>query len=155
MALVEVTDGYDFRVLVLDDAWVVRVPRRPVVAEAPAAEAVFLPALAAALPVRVPEFEHVSESPAFVVYRLIAGTPLVDEDGAREFLEALHAFDTAGLALPAPDWHETYARQVDEFRRVALPLLDVDERPRAEELFAEVETLTGFDPVFTHSDLGP
>jgi aminoglycoside phosphotransferase (APT) family kinase protein len=38
---------------------------------------------------------------------------------------------------------------------VGLPLLDPDERPRGEALLAEVETLTGFRPAVTHSDLGP
>jgi len=67
-----------------------------------------LPALAPALPVQVPQFEHAHP---FAIYRVIRGTPLVDEeDGVREFLEAL---------------------------------------------FAEVETIAGFEPVLTHSDLGP
>ncbi len=38
---------------------------------------------------------------------------------------------------------------------MVLPLLDVDERPAGEALLAEVETLTGFTPALTHSDLGP
>jgi aminoglycoside phosphotransferase (APT) family kinase protein len=151
MSVVAIDEGYDFHVLVLDGRWVVRTPRRPAVAEALAVEAALLPSLADALPVEVPRFEHVS---SFVVYRLIEGEPLRDED-ARPFLEALHAFDVGDLPVPAPDWTETYVEQADEFRRVVLPLLDVDERPAAEALLAEAETLTGFAPVLTHSDLGP
>jgi aminoglycoside phosphotransferase (APT) family kinase protein len=151
MSVVAIDEGYDFHVLVLDGRWVVRTPRRPAVAEALAVEAALLPSLADALPVEVPRFEHVS---SFVVYRLIEGEPLRDED-ARPFLEALHAFDVGDLPVPAPDWTETYVEQADAFRRVVLPLLDVDEQPAAEALFAEAETLTGFAPVLTHSDLGP
>jgi aminoglycoside phosphotransferase (APT) family kinase protein len=152
VSVVAIDDGIDFHVVVLDGTWVVRVPRRPSCAEALAVEAVLLPALADALPVQVPRFEHVS---SFVVYRLIDGSPLVgEEEGVREFLEALHSFDAVGLPVPRPDWVETYRAQCDEFRRRVLPHLDVDERPRAETLFAEVDTLVGFEPVLTHSDLG-
>jgi aminoglycoside phosphotransferase (APT) family kinase protein len=157
VGIVAVDDGWDFHVLVLDEAWVLRFPRRPQVVGALETEAALLPALAPALPVAVPEPAHVSREPPFAVYRLIRGEPLVDEDpdGLRGFLEALHAFDPDGLPVPRPDWVETYTRQTEEFRRVVLPLLDVDERPRGEALLAEAETLTGFAPRLTHSDLGP
>ena len=58
-----------------------------------------LPTLAPALPVAVPAFEHVSREPLFVAYRMLRGTPLVNEDGdgMRAFLDALHAFDASGL----------------------------------------------------------
>jgi aminoglycoside phosphotransferase (APT) family kinase protein len=153
VSVVAIDDGIDFHVVVLDGTWVVRVPRRPACAEALAVEAALLPVLAGALPVRVPRFEHAHP---FAVYRVIEGTPLVDEeDGVREFLDALHAFDVGVLPVPRPDWRETYRGQCDEFRRLVLPSLDADERPRAEALFAEVESLSGFEPVLTHSDLLP
>lgn len=148
--LTEVDHGYDFRVLVLDETWVVRIARRPATAEAQRAEARFLPALARALPVRVPEFQFLEGHVA--VYRLVDGTPLADEeDGVREFLDALHGLDVSALPVPRPDWLETYRAQCDEFRRITPPAL----RDRAEALFADVETLRGFDSAFTHSDLGP
>jgi aminoglycoside phosphotransferase (APT) family kinase protein len=153
VSVVAIDDGFDFHVVVLDDTWVVRVPRRPSCAEALAVEAALLPALAPALPVQVPQFEVAYP---FAVYRAIRGTPLVDEeDEVREFLEALHAFDVGELPVPHPDWRETYRAQCDEFRRLVLPSLDVGERKRADDLFAEVETLVGFVPALTHSDLGP
>jgi aminoglycoside phosphotransferase (APT) family kinase protein len=40
-------------------------------------------------------------------------------------------------------------------RPLVLPALDIDEQRRAEALFADVETLAGFEPVLTHSDLLP
>jgi aminoglycoside phosphotransferase (APT) family kinase protein len=78
-----------------------------------------------------------------------------DPDGVRAFLDALHAIDVDAVPARQPNWLETYRRQAEEFRRVVLPLLDADERPRGEALLAEVETLTGFRPALTHSDLGP
>src|SRR5262245_35810958 len=90
--LVEIDSGYDFRVVVVDDAWVFRLPRRPGVVPSLEAEVALLPVLEAALPVEVPRFELVSPEPPFVAYRLLRGMPLVDEDGdgVRAFLEALH-----------------------------------------------------------------
>jgi aminoglycoside phosphotransferase (APT) family kinase protein len=113
-----------------------------------------LPVLADSLPVEVPRFAYVSRDPAFVVYPLIRGTPLVDEDGegVRAFLTALHAVRTD--LLIAEDWPDAYRRQCAEFERLVVPLLDVDERAGAAALFAEVETLTGFTPALVHGDLG-
>jgi aminoglycoside phosphotransferase (APT) family kinase protein len=153
VTVVSIEDGYDFCVLVLDDTWIVRIPRRVACLEALAVEAELLPALAPALPVSVPELVYAAE---VAVYRLIDGTPLADEEeNVREFLDALHGFDVVDLPVPRPEWLDTYRGQCDEFRRVVFPTIDRAERANAEALFAEVETLTGFDPVLTHSDLGP
>ena len=155
--LVEIDDGWDYKVLIVDDAWVMRWPRHGLAVEEIGREVDLLPVLAPLLPVEVPQFEYVSRDPWLVAYRLIRGDPLVAEDpnGVRVFLDALHAVDVDSVAAQRPDWLETYREQTDEFRRVVLPLLDVDERPRGEALLAETETLTGFGPVLTHSDLGP
>ena len=155
--LVEVDAGWDYKVLIVDDTWVMRWPRHRLAVEEIEREVELLPALAPLLPVAVPRFEYVSREPWLVAYRLIRGEPLVaeDPDGVRAFLEALHAVDVDSIPAERPDWLETYARQADEFRRVVLPRLDPDERPRGEALLAGVETLTGFLPALTHSDLGP
>jgi aminoglycoside phosphotransferase (APT) family kinase protein len=152
-----VDDGWDYHVLVLDGRWVIRAPRRAEVVPWLEAEIALLPALAPALPVRVPQFEHVSLEPPLVVYRLIEGEPLVDEDaaGVRAFLEALHAFDPGTLPVRRPDWLDTHRELADEFRTHVVPQLDVDERDRAAGFLEEVETLVGFAPALTHSDLGP
>ncbi len=154
--VVEIDDGYDFRVVVVGGSWVLRFPRRPGVIRTLETEAALLPALAPVLPVLVPSFEYVSSEPPFVVYRLIDGAPLTDEDpdGVRAFLDALHGFDATGLPVPRPDWLATYLELAEEFRRLVVPLLDTDERAAAEALFAELETLAGFEPRLTHSDLG-
>jgi aminoglycoside phosphotransferase (APT) family kinase protein len=155
--IVEIDVGYDFEVAIVDDDWVFRFPRRAGVEEALEVEVVLLPALAPALPVVVPSFEHISREPLFVGYRLIRGEPLVDEDadGVRAFLEALHAFDPAGLPVERPDWVEAYRNQCTEFERLVLPLFDRDRHPEAKRLFAETETLLDFEPVLLHADLGP
>lgn len=155
--LAEVDDGWDFKVLILEDEWVVRWPRHRLAIEEIEKEVELLPALAPLLPVEIPRFEYVSREPWLVAYRLIRGQPLADEDpdGLRTFLDALHAVDVDCIPAPRPDWVESYAEQADEFRRVVLPLLDPDERPRGEELLAQTETLFGFEPALTHSDLGP
>jgi aminoglycoside phosphotransferase (APT) family kinase protein len=155
--VLELDHGYDFEVAIVDDEWVFRFPRRAVVEEALKVEIALLPALASALPVDVPSFEHISRQPFFVGYRLIRGEPLVDEDqdGVRAFLDALHAVDPAGLPVERPDWVEAYREQCGKFEDLVLPLLDEDLRPRAKHLFGEVETLVGFEPALLHADLGP
>ena len=157
MGLTEIEEGWDFKVLILDDEWVVRWPRHELAVEEIEKEVALLPGLAQLLPVEVPRFEYVSREPWLVAYRLIRGEPLVDEDsaGVRKFLDVLHTIDVGAVTAPRPDWLAAYRDQADEFRRVVLPLLAREERAAGEDLLQEIETLTGFDPALTHSDLGP
>jgi aminoglycoside phosphotransferase (APT) family kinase protein len=152
----EIDDGWDFKVLIADGEWVLRIPRSAVSAEELDKEIELLPALGPALPVETPRFEQVSRDPLFVVYRLIRGEPLRDEDpdGVRGFLEALHSFDAGDIPVPRPDWLGIYRGHVEDWRRVVVPLLSVDERGRADALLHEIETLTGFEPALVHCDLG-
>ena len=153
----ELDHGYDFEVAIVDDDWVFRFPRRAAVEEALELEIVLLPALAPALPVDVPSFEHISRFPLFVGYRLIRGERLVDQDadGVRAFLDALHSVDASGLPVERRDWVGAYRDQCAEFERVVLPYLDSDRRAHAKRLFDEVETLVDFEPALLHADLGP
>ena len=156
-SLREIDAGWDFKVLILEDDWVVRIPRHPTARAKLEQEARLLPALAAALPVEIPRFAYVSPQPAFAVYRLIRGEPLRDEDptGVRAFLEALHGFDAEMLDVQRPVWLEAWGEQAEVFRRVVVPLLDRDERARGEALLREVETLSGFPPCLIHCDVCP
>jgi aminoglycoside phosphotransferase (APT) family kinase protein len=155
--ILEIDEGYDFEVAVVDDEWVFRFPRRPSVEKALEREIALLPALASALPVEVPSFEHVSRNPLFVGYRLISGGPLVAEDaeGVRAFLEALHVFDASGFPVDHHDWVEAYREQCAEFERLVIPFVDTVLRARARRLFGDVETLVDFEPSLVHADLGP
>jgi aminoglycoside phosphotransferase (APT) family kinase protein len=157
VSLVVIDDGFDFKVVVVDDTWVVRVPRREGVLAALATEIALLPALAEALPVKVPQFEHASHEPPFVVYRLIRGTPLVDEDadGVRAFLESLHSLDVSTLPIQPVDWVKSYRTQCTAFEELVFPLLDDELRSGARALFDEIDSLTGFESALVHSDLGP
>ncbi len=108
-------------------------------------------------PSKSPQFEHASHEPPFVVYRLIRGTPLVDEDadGLRAFLESLHSLDVSTLPIQPVDWVESYRTQCIAFEELVFPLLDDELRSGARALFDEIDTLTGFEPALVHSDLGP
>ena len=157
MSVIAIDDGFDFRVLAVDNTWIFRFARREEVVAALEREIAFLPIIASALPVEVPRFEYVSPEPPFVVYHLIQGEPLAgeDSDGVRAFLSALHGVDVASLPFEADDWIEVYRRQCDAFADLVFPQLDSETRAQAEQLFAEVDTLAGFEPAFIHADLGP
>ena len=154
--LVELDDGCDCKVLILEGDWVLRVPRSESSVDALEQEIELLPALGPALPVEIPRLEHVSREPLFVVYRLIRGEPLQNEDpgGVRAFLTALHTFEVGDLPVSRPDWLGIYRKHAEDWRRVVLPLLDPDERASAEALLREIETLTCFAPTLVHCDLG-
>lgn len=157
MDLSEIDDGWDFKVLILEGDWVLRVPRNEASAKKLAKEVELLPVLAPPLPVEIPGFEQSSVEPPFVVYRLVRGEPLRDEDpaGVRAFLEALHSIDPATLPLPDHDWLGRFLGHADDWRRLVLPLLDVDLRTPGEAVLAEIESLPGFEPAPTHCDIGP
>jgi phosphotransferase family enzyme len=152
-----IDEGYDFEVAIVDNEWVFRFPRRAGVEEALELEIELLPTLAAALRVAVPVFEHVLREPLCVAYRMLRGTPLVNEDGdgMRAFLDALHAFDTSGLRIEPANWVEAYRDQCGEFERLVLPHLERDLHAQAHGLFDEVDTLVGFSPALLHADLRP
>jgi aminoglycoside phosphotransferase (APT) family kinase protein len=152
----EIDEGWDYKVLIIEGEWVLRIPRHPPAVEALEKEIELLPALGPLLPVEVPRFEQVSREPWFVVYPVIRGEPLADEDpdGLRAFLETLHSLDVADLPAPRPDWLGTCRENGERFRRTVLPLLDGDERTPGEALLQEIETLTGYEPALVHCDLG-
>lgn len=158
--------GYDFEVLIVDDEWVFRFPRRSGVVAALEVEIALLPELAAALPAAVPRFEHVVREPGLCVgYRVIKGEPLSSDwapELARDvglFLSALHTFDVDrayALGVGRPDWRQSYAAQCAEFERLVAPRLDPEEQAVAAQMFRDgIEALDGFEPVLLHADLGP
>ena len=160
--VVEIDDGYDYEVAIVEGSRVFRFPRRAQVAAALEVEIALLPELARALPVAVPRLEHVVRQPELaVVYRLVDGEQCSDAEPApvAAFLTALHAFDVdraEALGVERPGWRDAYARQCAEFERLVFPELDADERRAAAAMFgAGLASLEGFRPAVLHADLGP
>ena len=157
--VVEIEEGWDSRVLEVDDDWIVRVPRRKEVRETVPLEAKLLDELSAILPVAVPRFEIVEDAGDvfFVAYRKLPGEPLADPDAAlarrlNAFLTALHGFPPErALALGIPQ----QADVIERSRREVLPLLERDERRRAEEMFERFRAEAPIEPRLIHGDLGP
>jgi aminoglycoside phosphotransferase (APT) family kinase protein len=175
-SVVPIEEGWDSSVFEVDGEWIVRVPRRKEVREWMRVEAALLPALAAALPVPVPQFEAVEDTADdfFVLYRKLGGERLSVEAcrgpyGAQvarqlgDFLADLHAFPreratAAGLADVGPaDWVAQQRRFAERCADEVIPLLSAAERTRAQrtfqELFSGLEKLT--ETVLVHRDLGP
>jgi aminoglycoside phosphotransferase (APT) family kinase protein len=159
-----VADGWDFDVYVVDDEWVVRVPRRPAVTRRVPPEVALLAILAPALPVLVPRFEAVgADGAAWVAYRRILGDPLAPGAPAEDvgaFLSALHAFPVASAAaagIPAGDSRTAMAEELAEFEARVFPLLGASERRRADRAFRrhlEDDARFAFRPALVHADLG-
>jgi aminoglycoside 2''-phosphotransferase len=163
--VVRVDQGWDFDVYVVDEEWVVRVPRRPAVARRVPPEVALLGLLAPALPVAVPRFEAVgADGAAWVAYRRLEGEPLAAGAPAPEvaaFLSALHAFPVESAiraGIPAGDWRGTMAEELTEFELCVFPLLHPSERRKAERAFRgylEDDASFAFRPALIHADLGP
>jgi aminoglycoside phosphotransferase (APT) family kinase protein len=174
--VVRVEEGWDSSVFEINREWIVRVPRRDEVRGWMRKEAVLLPVLAPALPVPVPRFEVVEDvgPTSFVAYRKLEGDPLdpkacLGVGGAAMaaqlggFLTALHTFSResairAGLAdADASEWLEQQRDLAERGEREVMPLLDPDERRRAQAFFDEFfSTWDGsLDLVLVHADLGP
>src|SRR6266702_3945229 len=162
-----IEDGWDSLVLDLDNAWILRFPRRPEVADWLDREIALLPELAAKLPVTVPQFDLIARnSGACVAYRKIAGTPPTTGVSKRTgqdvggFLSALHRFPVErarALGVSCFDpmaWRDRYRGRCAEFRQDVFPLLEPAERERADGVFGRVEELD-FSPALIHGDLGP
>jgi aminoglycoside phosphotransferase (APT) family kinase protein len=152
-----VTEGWDSVVLLLPRGWVLRVARDRWAAEGYAVERVLLSRLAPRLPARVPV--PVRSGRRWSLARRIDGRPVdARADGTigaeiGAFLRALHGFPvTDARALGVPD--ERREANVDNFRRLVVPLLDGDERPAAGRLLDEYSGAS-YEPAVAHADLGP
>jgi len=172
-----VLGGWDNYMLLVNDTWIFRFPRRPENEDALRKEVALLPRLAPTLPLAVPRFEHVSRGnapPRIVVgYRRIPGRPLKREDIAESvptsliaqlagFLTALHRFpaDRArDLGVPGGDanaWRREYEDFYRWIQREAFPTLGARERRWAAHLCEDFLTASdhfGFAPVLLHRDL--
>lgn len=155
-----IRSGWDSHAFVVEDTWIVRVPRRREAEESLRREVALLAAIAARLPSCTPEVERVTdESPICVVTRKIAGAPASGhpQTGVElgRFLATLHALPAESLPLPASDissWRAAHDDRRSQFERCVFPLLDPDERRLAHNLFASVAF--DFEPAPVHGDLG-
>lgn len=162
-----VDDGWDSLVLEIDGAWIFRFPRRSEVADWMEREIALLPRLAPALPVAVPQPEHVARNGLLCVgYPKIAGSParsgLTRATGLDlgRFLEALHSYPNeraARAGVPVLDpaaWGEKLEERCAEFRRRVLPLLPASEQAAGERCLSP-RFESDFEPALIHADLGP
>jgi aminoglycoside phosphotransferase (APT) family kinase protein len=163
--LVQIGDGWDSEIHVVDGAWVVRIPRRPQVAAQVRAEVALLRALAVTLPVAVPQVEAVAPNGAgWLVYRWIDGDPITSGASARDvaaFLSALHRFPVrraAELGIERRDWKSAVGELLDDFERRVAPLLGAKDRALAIlrfDAFRADPRSFAFRPALIHADLGP
>jgi aminoglycoside phosphotransferase (APT) family kinase protein len=166
---VPIEEGWDSQVLVVDETWIVKKPRRPEVADRLAAEVRLLQAIAPLLPAPVPHARLVGATDGFrVVYRRLEGEPLrlpIERTAAElgVFLRALHGRQTreraAEIGLPILDaagWQAAYRERCDVFRSSVFPLLERAERARADVVFGSFfDDAVAFEPSLVHCDLGP
>jgi aminoglycoside phosphotransferase (APT) family kinase protein len=169
-SVVRLEDGWDSIAFDVDDAWIVRVARRPEVHAALLLEASLLSVLAPELPVPVPAVRVLVDSPALVAvaHPKLHGTPISALSPANadalaaelgSFLAAVHdsrAHVEAGFPeVTAADWVTSVAAFADRCEAV-LPLLERDERRRARKMFARrVATPPDYELALIHGDLGP
>jgi aminoglycoside phosphotransferase (APT) family kinase protein len=163
--LVQIGDGWDSEVHVVDGTWVIRIPRRPEVATQLRAEVALLAELGPALPVAVPRVEAVApDGSGWLAYHWIEGAPIGSDASAADvaaFLSALHRFPVgraAELGVEWPDWEAEIGALLNNFTRRVLPLLDPDERALAArrfDAFRADRASFSFRPALIHADLGP
>jgi aminoglycoside phosphotransferase (APT) family kinase protein len=172
----EIEGGWDYAVFQVNGAWIVRIPRRTEVEGWLRKEIRLLPAISRLLPLPVPRFEVVADGDGaqpFVAYRKLPGRPLdaalrdtVDAPslGAAlgSFLAALHAFPVPrAMRFTRTDpesqgWLEQQEELRERSEREVYPLLEPDERTRADRVFEEYfSSVDDVSPVLVHGDLGP
>lgn len=160
---VEVDDGWDSQVTILEGRWIDRVPRRDEVRGWLLAETSLLPRLAPLLPLHVPVPEVVADDPLRVRHRIVAGEPIGAEgspsDGRRlgAFLRTLHdvplsIIDGTGVRDAATAKREL-DHTLDRFAYEVAPRLPGSLLSRAAKLLERTRRVPHSSVV--HGDLGP
>ena len=169
-------EGYDSLAVETGSGIVIRLPKRPAVAEAMAIEARLLELIGPTLPVAVPVPEWVGTSSAtcpwgYVGYRKIPGTilDLTALDGVATqrlveqvaaFLAALHAFPVQQVAdLRGPEkWQDHYEAVRDRVVPQLAGLLNPAEHEAVERWWREflgAPQNWQFTPTLVHGDIAP
>ena len=173
--------GWDSVTLLVNDEMIVRIARRPDVAERLGREARLLPALAKHVPLAIPHFTRVCADPAvtggarLVAYPAIDGISLAEkgvpaghEDASATqlalFLTVLHRFPVSvavqlgATGGSANEWRQEYRAFYEEIRQHVFPLLSMDERAYTVALwegFLGDDACFAFEPRLIHRDLVP
>ena len=158
--------GWACDTYLLDDAWIVQLPRTEQAAEKLRTQMRVLPELAREVSAPIPLPELVSYQPAAMAYRRIEGDPCEGTEGIwpgrlGRFLYDLHAVppEFVGLrARGADDVRVEVRAEASRLRALVDQLLSVDERSRADRAMARYlddDDLWRFAPCLTHGDLGP
>jgi aminoglycoside 2''-phosphotransferase len=170
-------EGDDHRIVILDDAWVFRFPRRREGEDRPAlfrAELSLLARLAEISPIPVPRYEFISAGGGFGGYRKIAGEPMRPAlfaalapqartsilDEVAGFLRLLHATPPTAIARAggeiAREWTGAafHDRWIAERRAAVAGLVDAPLLERMDR-FYDLLANAGRPPreVLTHGDL--
>ncbi len=172
-----VTDAGQFNdIYIIDDTWVIRVPRTPAAAVTLRHEVQMLRALQGRLPLMVPDPVYVCETPGqeYMGYHLLPGVALLPEvlDAVPDvagydriaaqiaaFLRALHALKPAdlGLDLPLRDTPQEWADLYAQFQDKLYPFMRPDARAQVTRTFEHYladARLHAWQPSMRHGDLG-
>lgn len=152
--------GWDSDAVIVDERFVERVPRRPVVRDGLARECRILPAIAPLLPLPVPVPSVVApdaSGPWRVRHALVPGSAAEPSDltsatgeQVGHFLRVLHDLPLHDLDLPSDP---LFARTVARMRREVVPLLDPADQEVGRELLERISRAPATNLV--HHDLGP
>jgi hypothetical protein len=162
-----VDGGWDCRTYVVNGEWIFQFPRLPGSDDRLRKQISALPELAREVSSAIPVPSHTSIDPACMGYRRILGEPMsASVDGVwperlGRFLYDLHLTppEYIGMRSATPATVRTRMREeIDALEARVLPLLDTDERVRAERMiatFLEDDDNFGFATCLTHGDVGP
>lgn len=172
-----VDEGWDSRVVVVDNTWIFRFPRSAEAAAQLEIERALLPRLASRLPLPIPDFSYACAAALppdlpFVGYRMIPGAPLsrvvLDTTSVTtrravarqiaEFVSALHSFPADEAQRLAPTLRSLdrtiFAAEYAQIRQQIFPLLSDQEREWITGVYAIADdAVWRFQPVLVHNDL--
>jgi aminoglycoside phosphotransferase (APT) family kinase protein len=164
--------GWDRFTYRAGDEWIVQFPRTEEAETSLLRQMDVLPELSRELSAPIPVPELTSRDPIGIAYRVLAGEPIDNEEleaatrsilpeRLGRFLYDLHLVppEIVGLRPESPErWRESYRKTITEFRERVIPLIDAEQRWRAEgmlEAFIEDDGNFRFATGIVHGDLGP
>jgi aminoglycoside phosphotransferase (APT) family kinase protein len=162
-----VGDGWTCDTYDVNGEWIVQVPRSAYAADALRAQIAILPELAAELSASIPAPELVSSDPPCMAYRRLDGVAAaaapvgIWPERLGRFLYDLHMVPPEIVGMRGSTAEAVRAVRREEFdrlREVVLPLLEPDERARADAMlhaYLDDDLNWRFAPCLTHRDLGP